>query len=154
MIARSLTVNGTMHTFQIPPETPLLAVLRERLGLRGAKIGCAHGECGSCTILMDGAAHRACAMTIEQADGRNIITIEGLGTPARPHPLQAAFIADQATQCGYCVTGMILSAKALLDRVEHPSDAEIRDALNGNICRCGSHARVIAAVRRASTGGG
>jgi nicotinate dehydrogenase subunit A len=146
----SLTVNGKKHVVDVSPDTPLLYVLRNDLGLNGPKFGCGLGQCGSCTVIMNGAAVRACVMPIAQAAGRNIITLEGLGTIEKPHPLQKAFIEEQAAQCGYCINGMIMQSKALLDRRPDPTDQEIRKALAFNLCRCGTHNNIIRAVRRAA----
>jgi nicotinate dehydrogenase subunit A len=146
----SLTVNGKKHLVDVNPDTPLLYVLRNDLGLNGPKFGCGLGQCGSCTVLMNGDAVRSCVMPISKAAGRNIITLEGLGTLERPHPLQKAFIDEQAAQCGYCINGMIMQSKALLDRRPDPTDQEIRNALAFNLCRCGTHNNIIRAVRRAA----
>jgi len=146
----SLTVNGKMHTVDANPDTPLLYVLRNDLGLNGPKFGCGLGQCGSCTVIMDGAAVRSCVVPLSMAAGRNILTLEGLGTLEKPHPLQKAFIEEQAAQCGYCVNGMIMQSKALLDRTPDPTDQEIRRALALNLCRCGTHNNIIRAIRRAA----
>jgi nicotinate dehydrogenase subunit A len=131
------------------PEQPLLYALRAR-GLTGAKIGCGLGQCGTCTVLLDDVAVRSCVISVESASGKSIVTIEGLGTPQQPDAIQAAFIAEQAAQCGYCTPGMVLAAKALLARVPAPSDEQIKAALDGNLCRCGAYIRILRAVRRAS----
>lgn len=146
----SLDVNGKKHVLQVSPDTPLLYVLRNDLGLNGPKFGCGLGQCGACMVLMDGKAVPSCVTTLAQASGRTIVTLEGLGSPEKPHPLQAAFIAEQAAQCGYCGNGMIMKSKELLDRVPDPSEQEIRHALAGNLCRCGTHNNIIRAVRRAA----
>ena len=131
-------------------ETPLLDVLRNELGLMGTRFGCGLEQCGCCTVLIDGAPEKCCAKPVWSVAGKSIVTIEGLGTPAHPHPLQQAFIDEQAGQCGYCLAGIIVSAKALLDRNPAPTRAEIAQALDGNICRCGSHNRIIRAVQKAA----
>jgi len=146
----SLDVNGKKHAVDVSPDTPLLYVLRNDLGLNGPKFGCGLGQCGACTVLMDGAAILSCVMPVAQAVGRKILTLEGLGSAANPHPLQRAFIAEQAAQCGYCVNGMIMRSKALLDRTPDPTEREIRQALASNLCRCGTHNGIISAVRRAA----
>ena len=131
------------------PQQPLLYALRSH-GLSGAKIGCGLGQCGSCTVLVNNDAMRSCVVPIESAAGKNIVTIEGLGSEQKPDPVQAAFVEEQAAQCGYCTPGMILSTKALLARRPKPSVAQIKDALSGNLCRCGAYTRIIRAVLRAS----
>lgn len=146
----TLVVNGTSHRLDVEPDTPLLYVLRDNLGLHGPKYGCGLAQCGSCTVLVDGKAVRSCAIEVGTVQGK-ILTLEGLGTPARPDPVQQAFIDEQAAQCGYCVNGMVMTTKAFLDgRRTRPSDAEIRKALDTNLCRCGTHQRIIAAVKRAA----
>src|SRR4051812_17490304 len=142
-----LTVNGTRHAVDAAPETPLLYVLRNELALTGAKFGCGLGQCGACTVQLDGIAVRSCSIPVERAADKNVVTIEGL---AKAHPLQEAFIEEQAAQCGYCTTGMIMAAAALLKSTPQPSDLEIRRALHGNLCRCGSHLRVLRAIKRAA----
>lgn len=134
------------------PDQPLLYVLRDELGLHGPKYGCGLGQCGACTVLMDGQAVRSCVTSVSKASGHAVTTLEGLGTPEKPHPLQAAFIAEQAAQCGYCTNGMIMSAKALLDRTKKPAADEVKQALSGCLCRCGTHTRIIRAVLRAAKG--
>ena len=129
---------------------PLLYALRGRPGLHGAKIGCGLGQCGSCTVLIDNEPARACVTPISTVAGKHIVTVEGLGTPAEPHPVQAAFIAEQAAQCGYCTSGMIISAVALLRRTPKPTLDQVKDALAGNLCRCGAHTRILRAVMRAA----
>jgi nicotinate dehydrogenase subunit A len=146
----TLSVNGKSESLDVDPTTPLLYVLRDDLGLHGPKFGCGLSQCGACTVLMDGKAVRSCALPVSAAAGRKVVTLEGLGSSAKPHPIQRAFIEEQAAQCGYCVNGMIMTAKALLDRTPRPSDGQIRQALAGNLCRCGTHLRIIRAVRRAS----
>jgi len=148
-----LIVNGVRHSVDADPEMPLVLVLRERLGLTGTKVGCAHGACGACTVLVAGEARHACMLTLADLGELEVTTIEGLGTAQHPHPLQQAFIEEQATQCGYCAGGLVLAAKALLDVNPHPSAAEIRTALEHNLCRCGSHVRVVRAVQRTAQRG-
>ncbi|MCA1368524.1 (2Fe-2S)-binding protein [Bradyrhizobium sp. BRP14] len=145
----SLTVNGTSHAIDTDPATPLLYVLRDDLGLNGAKYGCGLGQCGSCTVVIDGEAVLSCVVPIMLLEGREVTTIEGLGTLEKPGPLQQAFIELQAAQCGYCIPGMMMSAHALLRRKAQPSEEEIREALTTNLCRCGTHMRILAAIRRA-----
>lgn len=131
-------------------DTPLLAVLRNHLGLMGTRFGCGLEQCGCCTVLIDGVPTKSCAQPIAIVAGKSVTTIEGLGTPEQPHPLQQAFIEEQAGQCGYCLSGILISAKALLDRNPSPSRAEIAQALDDNICRCGSHNRILRAVAKAA----
>jgi len=146
------TVNGKPVSIALGnEETPLLDVLRNALGLMGSRFGCGLEQCGCCMVLIDGAAEKSCAKPVWSVAGKDITTIEGLGTAARPHPLQQAFLEEQAGQCGYCLSGVILSAKALLDRNPQPSRAEIAAALDNNICRCGTHARILKAVQKAAT---
>jgi nicotinate dehydrogenase subunit A len=132
------------------PAQPLLYVLRNHFGLRGVKFGCGLGQCGACTVLVDGRAARSCQTRVDRAAGRSITTIEGLGDPASPHRVQAAFVAEQAAQCGYCTSGMIVTAAALLSQSPTPTDDQIKQALAGNLCRCGTHTRILRAVSRAS----
>jgi len=146
----SLNVNGKARVVDTDSSTPLLYVLRDNLGLHGPRFGCGLGQCGACTVIMDGKSVRSCTTPTSAALNKRIITLEGLGNVARPHPLQKAFIDEQAAQCGYCMNGMIMTAKVLLDKNPHPSVAEIKQGLNGNLCRCGSHLRVIRAVQRAA----
>jgi nicotinate dehydrogenase subunit A len=134
----------------VDPATPLLYVLRNDLNLRGPRFGCGLAQCGACTVIIDGVAMQSCQMTVADAQGKTITTIEGLGTPAKPHPVQAAFIAAQVPQCGYCTSGMIMSAAALLAKSPKPSEDDVRTALDINLCRCGSHVRVVQAVMAAS----
>jgi nicotinate dehydrogenase subunit A len=145
-----LKVNRKAYTVSVEPETPLLYVLRDNLNLHGPKFGCGLGQCGSCNVIIGGDAVRSCSMTVAEVKGREITTLEGIGTAKKPHPLQKAFIAEQAVQCGYCINGMIIAGKALLDKNGNPSDAEIRKALEGNVCRCGTHLRIARAIKRAS----
>jgi nicotinate dehydrogenase subunit A len=149
-VAIDLTVNGAGHAVPVEPGTPLLYALRNDLQLNGPKFGCGLAQCGACTVLVDGVATRSCVVPAGSVVKKNIMTLEGLGTPEQLHPLQRAFIDEQAAQCGYCTNGMIMTAKALLDSKPNPSDAEIRAALAGNLCRCGSHNRVVRAVLRAA----
>jgi nicotinate dehydrogenase subunit A len=144
-----LTVNGQDHDIDVDPDTPLLYVLREDLELNAAKFGCGLGQCGACTVLVDNRAVFSCVTPVMTLEGRKIVTLEGLGTIDHPGPLQAAFIEEQAAQCGYCIAGMILRAEALLRDNPHPSDAEIRAAMQPNLCRCGTHMRILRAVHRA-----
>ena len=146
----SLKVNGRSRVVETDPSTPLLYVLRDDLGLNGPKFGCGLSQCGCCTVMLEGNAVRSCSIAVSNAKNRNITTLEGLGSVARPHRLQKAFIEEQAAQCGYCMNGMIMNAKALLDKTPHPTEAEIRRALDGILCRCGSHLRVIRAIQRAA----
>jgi nicotinate dehydrogenase subunit A len=150
----SLKVNGVVHSVPAEPDTPLLYVLRNDLGLNAAKFGCGLGQCGACTVLVDGAPVRSCITPIALLGPSEVTTLEGLGDGDRPHPLQAAFIAEQAAQCGYCIAGMIMLAKALLDYNHQPGEAEIRLGLAGNLCRCGAHNRIVRAVLRAAQTGG
>jgi nicotinate dehydrogenase subunit A len=128
----------------------LLYALRNDLDLHGPRFGCGLAQCGACTVHVDGKSVRSCSYPVSEAAGKRVTTLEGLGTPEKPHPLQQAFIAEQAVQCGYCVNGMIMEAKALLDRNKNPSEADIRAALANNLCRCGTHVRIIRAVKRAA----
>ena len=146
-----LVVNGRLFTVAADRRTPLLYLLRNDLCLNGAKFGCGLGECGACTVLVDGAARRACVLPAGAAEGHAITTLEGLGIADAPDPVQQAFITEQAAQCGYCLNGMIMTTKALLARAPHPSDAEIRRALRHSLCRCGSHVEILRAVHRAAS---
>ena len=145
-----LIVNGNAVGATADPETPLLDILRNHLGLMGTKFGCGLEQCGCCMVLVDGKPEKSCGKPLSTVAGREIVTIEGLGTPDRPHPLQRAFIDEQAGQCGYCLPGILITAKALLDRNPSPSRSEIAEALDDNICRCGSHVRILRAVERAA----
>jgi nicotinate dehydrogenase subunit A len=147
----SLRVNNQSRVVDTDPTTPLLYVLRDDLELHGPRFGCGLGQCGACTVIMDGSAVRSCSVPVTVAQNRSITTLEGLGSVEHPHFLQTAFIEEQAAQCGYCMNGMIMTAKALLDKNPHPTDDQIKQALNGNLCRCGSHLRVIRAVKRAAS---
>jgi nicotinate dehydrogenase subunit A len=146
----ALVVNGCEHRVRVEPGTPLLYVLRNDLGLLGAKFGCGLEQCGACKVIVDGEALPACKAPVESFRGRRITTIEGLGTPDRLHPVQQAFVDQEAAQCGYCIPGMVVGAVALLEKNPHPSDAEIRQALERNLCRCGSYARILRAVKQAA----
>jgi nicotinate dehydrogenase subunit A len=146
----TLTVNGVTRSVDVESDTPLLYVLRDNLGVTGPKYGCGVAQCGSCTVLIDGEAKRSCVVPVGTVSGATVTSVEGLGTPQQLHPIQAAFIEEQAAQCGYCTAGMVISAKALLDKKPKPSEVEIREALAGNLCRCGSHVRVVRAVQRAA----
>ena len=146
----SLTVNGTRHTSPAAPDTPLLYVLRNDIGINSAKYGCGAAQCGACTVLLDGQPIRSCVYPASAAANGQVTTLEGLGNPQRLHVLQRAFIEEQAAQCGYCISGMIMSAKGLLDRNPHPDEAQIREALAGNLCRCGTHTRIVRAIQRAA----
>ena len=148
-----LTVNGRGVTLDIDPATPLLDVLRNHLDLKGSRYGCGLEQCGACMVLIEGQADYACAREIGSIAGRAVTTIEGLGTAEHPHPLQTAFLEEQAGQCGYCLSGIIISAKALLDRNPAPSRADIAAALDKHLCRCGTHIRIIAAVQKAAAAG-
>ena len=146
----SLTVNGSAVSVTADGDTPLLDVLRNHLGLVGTKFGCGQEQCGCCMVLVDGQPEKSCGKPLSTVLGKAITTVEGLGTPDRPHPLQQAFLDEQAGQCGYCLPGILISAKALLDRNLAPARAEIGEALDDNICRCGSHVRILHAVERAA----
>ena len=145
-----LNVNGASHTVAAEPETPLLYVLRNDLNLKGARFGCGLGQCGTCTVIIDGKAVQSCDLPVSAAAGKAVTTVEGISTNGRLHPLQQAFVDEQAAQCGYCITGIIMAAKALLDANPRPSEAEIRTALKGNLCRCGTHHRILRAIRGAA----
>jgi nicotinate dehydrogenase subunit A len=146
-----LIVNGSSVSIVADGETPLLDALRNHLGLKGAKFGCGLEQCGCCMVLIDGKPEKSCGKSLAAVAGKAIVTIEGMGTPDRPHPLQQAFLDEQAGQCGYCLPGILISAKALLDRNPSPSRVQIAEALDDNICRCGSHVRIIRAVERAAS---
>jgi aerobic-type carbon monoxide dehydrogenase small subunit (CoxS/CutS family) len=150
MAARKLTVNGTARRVTSAGERPLLFVLRDELDLTGAKYGCGAGQCGACTVLVDGKAMRSCVTPLEQAGAASITTIEGMERKGQLHPLQQAFLDEEAMQCGYCTPGMIMAAAGLLAGNQDPSEAEVRRALAGNVCRCGTYPRIVAAVRRAA----
>ncbi|MEP7101683.1 MAG: (2Fe-2S)-binding protein [Burkholderiales bacterium] len=146
----ALTVNGRAESLAVPRHAPLLNILRNDLGLNGPKYGCGLGECGACTVLVDGIEARACVIPVSGVEGRHITTLEGLGTLAAPHPVQQAFIECQAAQCGYCLNGMIVSTVALLKRIPRPTQQQARDALAHNLCRCGAHLEILQAVQRAA----
>jgi nicotinate dehydrogenase subunit A len=146
----ALRVNGVACAVSAEPATPLLYVLRNDLKLTGARFGCGLGQCGACNVLIDGQVTSACDTPLWAAIGKQITTVEGLGSPEHPHPLQQAFMDEQAAQCGYCINGIIISAKALLDRNPQPSETEIRAALDRNLCRCGTHGRIVRAIQRAA----
>jgi len=147
----ALHVNGDAKTVEVvDPNEPLLYVLRNALGLTGAKYGCGLGQCGACTVLVDGEPVRSCVVPVSRAADRKVTTVEGLGTADKPHPLQAAFIAEQVAQCGYCVPGMVMTGVALLAKKPNATLQEAKDALAGNLCRCGTHQRILRAVMRAS----
>jgi len=149
----TLTVNGQAHAIDADPATPLLYVLRDDLALNGAKFGCGLGQCGACTVVVDGKAVFSCLTPLSILEGRQITTLEGLGTVENPGPLQRAFMDEEASQCGYCIPGMIMRAHVLLRQTPTPSEDEIRRHMNLNLCRCGTHMRILAAVRRAARGG-
>jgi nicotinate dehydrogenase subunit A len=144
----SLTVNGQPHTVDVDPATPLLYVLSDDLALRGPKFGCGLGQCGACTVIVAGRAVRSCVTPVSSVDGASVTTLEGLGTPERPHPIQQAFIDEQASQCGFCLNGVILTAKAFLDQNPKANEAQIRQALSGVLCRCFTHTRMLRAIRK------
>jgi nicotinate dehydrogenase subunit A len=146
----SLKVNGAARAVDADPEMPLLYVLRNDLKLNGPKFGCGLGQCGACTVIMDGKAVRSCVTPVGTVGAKPVTTLEGLGSVKKMHPLQKAFMDEQALQCGYCINGMIMSAKALLDATPKPTDAQIKEALAGNLCRCGTHTRILRAIKRAS----
>ena len=150
MPATEFTVNGKPVSVAADPDTPLLDVLRNHLGLVGAKFGCGLEQCGCCMVLVDGQPEKSCAKPVWSVAGKKITTVEGLGTEAKPHPLQQAFLDEQAGQCGYCLSGILISTKALLDSNPSPTRTEIAAALDGNICRCGSHNRILRAVEKAA----
>ena len=152
-MAIALTVNGRAHTLDVDPATPLLYVLSDDLALNGPKFGCGLGQCGACTVIARGRAVRSCVTPVSTMDGAEVTTLEGLGSIERPHPIQQAFIDEQAAQCGFCLSGVILSAKALVDRTPKPTDDQIHQALSNVLCRCFAHQRMIAAVKRYANGG-
>ncbi len=149
-MAITITVNGKPHSVNAAPDTPLLYALRNDLELNGAKFGCGLAQCGACTVIVEGKAVRSCVTPLFSVAGKAITTLEGLGTPARPHALQQAFVEEQAAQCGYCANGMIMTAKTLLDKNPRPTEAQIRKALAANLCRCGTHNRIVRAIQRAA----
>jgi nicotinate dehydrogenase subunit A len=147
----AMEVNGKPQKVVVDdPDMPLLYALRNDLGLHGPRFGCGLAQCGSCTVHVDGKAVRSCAVPVASLEGRKVVTLEGLGSPGKPHPVQKAFIEEQAVQCGYCINGMIMEAAAFLAQNPKPSDAQIRAALSNNLCRCGTHTRILRAVKRAS----
>jgi nicotinate dehydrogenase subunit A len=152
MAKKSLTVNGKRVSVTYDdPQMPLLYVLRDNLGLHGPRFGCGLGQCGACTVHIDGAAVRSCQTPLSKVDAKQkVVTLEGLGSPQNPHPVQKAFIDEQAAQCGYCINGMIMQSAAFLAKNRKPSEADIKNALANNLCRCGTHARIVRAVKRAS----
>lgn len=149
-MAISITVNGVLHTVGAADETPLLYVLRNDAGCKGVRYGCGVGLCGTCTVIIDGKAVQSCDVPVSAVAGKSITTIEGIGSVEHPHPLQRAFVDEQSLQCGYCASGIIMSAKALLDENPNAGDLEIRSALAKNLCRCGTHQRILRAIRRAA----
>ena len=148
----TLTVNSRAHTVDVDETSPLLYVLSDELALNGPKFGCGLGQCGACTVIVNGQAIRSCVTPVKAAAGAEITTLEGLGTPEKPHAIQQAFIDEQAAQCGFCLSGVILEAKALVDRTPKPTDEQIQQALSGVLCRCFAHGRMIAAVKRYAEG--
>jgi len=146
----SLIVNGRTRVVDVDPETPLLYVLRNNLALRGPRFGCGLGQCGACTVILKGKGSFSCITPVRLAENQNVTTLEGLGSVANPHVLQTAFIQEQAAQCGYCMNGIIMNAKVLLDKNPNPTDDDIKSALDSILCRCGSHLRVIRAIKRAA----
>ena len=150
MAKYSLRVNGKVSAVQADADMPLLYALRNDLQLNGPKFGCGLGQCGACTVIIDGNPIRSCQMPVSAAGNRNIITLEGLGNTKKMHKIQQAFVDEQAVQCGYCINGMVMSTKALLDKNPKPTETQIKEALAGNLCRCGTHIRILRAVKRAS----
>ena len=146
----SITVNGRVHSTDAEGETPLLYILRNDLKLKGARFGCGLGSCGACAVVIDGKAVQSCDISLAAVAGKRITTIEGIGSIEKMHALQRAFVEEQAAQCGYCTSGIIMTAYALFERNAHPSETEIREALDGNICRCGTHARILRAITKAA----
>jgi nicotinate dehydrogenase subunit A len=148
-----LNVNGVVRAAEVDADTPLLYVLRDSLGLQGPKYGCGLGQCGACTVLVNGEAVRSCVTPVTTVVDAKIVTLEGLGTPQDPHPVQQAFIDEQAVQCGYCVNGMVMTSLVFLRKNPNPTEAQIRNALGNNLCRCGTHTRIVKAVQRAAGAG-
>ena len=146
----SLRVNGKTQVVDVDPETPLLYVLRNDLQLNGPKFGCGLAQCGACTVIMNGNAIRSCVTLVSAVQNQPVTTLEGLGSTKKMHKIQQAFVDEQAVQCGYCINGMIMTSKALLDKNPKPNDGQIKEALAGNLCRCGTHTRILRAVKRAS----
>ena len=149
-MATTINVNGKPHSVEAAGDTPLLYVLRNDLELNGAKYGCGFAQCGACTVIVDGKSVRSCVTALSAVEGKAITTIEGLGSVGKPHPLQTAFIEEQAAQCGYCANGMIMTAKTLLDKNPRPTEAQIKKAMAANLCRCGTHNRIVRAIQRAA----
>lgn len=152
MPAISLKVNGSVHTIDVDPETPLLYVLNDELHLRGPKFGCGMAQCGACTVLVEGQVRRSCVMPLSAVKEREVTTLEGLGTPEHLHPIQEAFIKEGAAQCGFCLSGVIVTAKALLEEKPNASDEDIRDAMSSILCRCFTHTRMLRAIKRYQQG--
>ncbi|HYV48519.1 MAG TPA: (2Fe-2S)-binding protein [Myxococcaceae bacterium] len=152
-MSTTFTLNGVRKTVDVPEEMPLLWVLRDVLGMTGTKFGCGMAQCGACTVHLDGNAVRTCILPISEVSGKSVTTIEGLGTPEALHPVQAAWVAEGVPQCGYCQSGQIMSASALLAHNPHPSDDDINTAMSGNLCRCGTYPRIRKAIHRAAEGG-
>jgi nicotinate dehydrogenase subunit A len=150
MASVSLKVNGKTQVVNVDPETPLLYVLRNDLQLNGPKFGCGLAQCGACTVIMNGNAIRSCVTQVSAAQNQPVTTLEGLGSTKKMHKIQQAFVDEQAVQCGYCINGMIMTSKALLDKNPKPTDDQIKEALAGNLCRCGTHTRILRAVKRAA----
>jgi nicotinate dehydrogenase subunit A len=150
MAAITLNVNGKSRTVETDPTTPLLYVLRDDLELNGPRFGCGLSQCGACTVIMNGAAVRSCSVPVSSVQGKSITTLEGLGSVEHPHYLQKAFIEEQAVQCGFCMNGIVMNAKLLLDKTPNPTEQQIREGLAGILCRCGTHTRIIRAVQRAA----
>jgi nicotinate dehydrogenase subunit A len=152
-VSKSLNVNGKTVSIRIDDsEMPLLYALRDNLGLQGTRFGCGLAQCGACTVHVDGKAVRSCTLPLSSLKaGQKVVTLEGLGTAKKPHPVQRAFIEEQAAQCGYCINGMVMESAALLARNKKPTEAQIKDALKNNLCRCGTHARIVRAVKRAAS---
>lgn len=150
MTIHQLNVNGAAYEVDVDPQVPLLYVLRNELGIISPKFGCGLSECGACTVLADGRPVRSCCVPVGSLASQAIVTVEGLGTPDRPHPLQQAFIDEQAAQCGYCIPGMLMSAQALLSQNTSPTDEQVKRALAGNLCGCGTHTRIVKAIQRAA----
>ncbi|HVE87194.1 MAG TPA: (2Fe-2S)-binding protein [Myxococcales bacterium] len=153
-MSTTFMLNGVRKTVEVPDEMPLLWVLRDVLGMTGTKFGCGMAQCGACTVHLDGNAVRTCILPISEVAGKSVTTIEGLGTPERLHPVQKAWVAENVPQCGYCQSGQIMSASALLAHNPHPSDEDINTAMSGNLCRCGTYSRIRKAIHRAAEGGG
>jgi nicotinate dehydrogenase subunit A len=145
-----LNINGRMQAVEAEPDMPLLYALRDDLGMRDPRFGCGLGQCGACTVLLDGEAVRSCTLAVDAVGTRKVTTLTGIGTPEKPHKVQAAFIEEQVPQCGYCLNGWVMTSVALLEKNPHPSDAQIRDALSGLKCRCGTHVSILRAVKRAA----